>query len=84
MRYTVLFTGYAEKRLKKLPENVRQKILAAILSLADNPRPYGYKKLTGRDAYRIRVGDYRIIYEIEDKIVTVTIIDVGHRREIYD
>ena len=84
MKYTVLFTGYAEKRLKKLPENVKHKILSAALSLTENPRPHGYKRLTGRDAYRIRVGDYRIIYEIEDKIITVTVIDVGHQKEIYD
>jgi mRNA interferase RelE/StbE len=58
--------------------------LSAALSLSENPRPYGYKKLVGRDAYRIRIGDYRIIYEIEDKIITVTVIDVGHRKEIYD
>jgi len=84
MNYTVVFTGYAEKRLKKLTADVRQKILSATLLLSNNPRPYGYKKLVSRDAYRIRAGDYRIIYEIEDKIVTVTVIDVGHRREIYD
>lgn len=58
MKYTVLFTGYAEKRLKKLPENVGQKILSAALSLSENPRPYGYKKLVGREAYRVRIGDY--------------------------
>ncbi len=56
----------------------------AIHSLAENPRPNGYIKLKGKDAYRIRVGDYRIIYEIIDKILLVDVIDVGHRSDIYE
>ncbi|MFC0776288.1 type II toxin-antitoxin system RelE family toxin [Terrimonas alba] len=59
-------------------------IKAAIYSLADNPRPHGYKKLKGRDAYRIRSGDYRIIYSIFDKILTVEVIAIGHRKDIYE
>ena len=54
-----------------------------MLALEDNPRPYSYKKLKGRDAYRIRVGNYRIIYEIEDRILKIIVIDVGDRKEIY-
>ncbi|MGA0557011.1 type II toxin-antitoxin system RelE family toxin [Larkinella sp. VNQ87] len=58
--------------------------MEAIKALADNPRPFGCKKLKGRKGYRIRVGDYRVVYEINDGILVVLIIDVGHRREIYD
>ena len=55
-----------------------------IYDLADNPRPQGYKKLKGRKGYRIRVGNYRIIYEIFDEILLIDVIDLGHRKEIYE
>ncbi|WP_407640573.1 type II toxin-antitoxin system RelE family toxin [Algoriphagus boritolerans] len=53
-------------------------------NLAENPRPIGYKKLKGRDAYRIRVLDYRIIYELEDSILTIELIVIGYRKDIYE
>jgi len=56
----------------------------AILSLSKKPRPAGFKKLKGRDGYRIRVGHYRIINEIFDNILQVDVIDMGHRKEIYE
>jgi len=56
----------------------------AILALAVNPRPYGCKKLKGRDGYRIRKGDFRIIYDIDDKILVVEVIAIGQRKDIYD
>jgi mRNA interferase RelE/StbE len=52
--------------------------------LADNPRPQGYRKLKGRKGYRIRVGDYSIIYEIFDKVLVIEVVDLGHRKDIYD
>jgi mRNA interferase RelE/StbE len=55
----------------------------AIANLAVNPRPFGYKKLKGEEAYRIRVGDYRIIYEIDDGKIIVTVVSVGNRKDIY-
>ncbi|WP_420902516.1 type II toxin-antitoxin system RelE family toxin [Pseudoflavitalea rhizosphaerae] len=55
-----------------------------ILDLANNPRPHGYKKLKGRDGYRIRVGDYRVLYNIFDNILTVDVVNLGHRKEIYE
>ena len=58
-------------------------IKSAIAGLSQNPRPYGYKKLKGEEAYRIRVGDYRIIYEIDNDKIIVTVVSVGHRKEIY-
>ena len=56
----------------------------AIYALAENPRPHGYKKLKGRNGYRIRVADYRIIYDIYDNVLLVDVINLGHRRDIYE
>lgn len=83
MSYSVTFSKGVSKTLEKINEPYYSAIKTAIYSLADNPRPYGYKKLKGHDSYRIRIGDYRIIYEIFDKILVVEVIDLGHRREIY-
>ncbi|MBL0308824.1 MAG: type II toxin-antitoxin system RelE/ParE family toxin [Bacteroidetes bacterium] len=75
----------AEKDLAKLPTPVLRKIFPAIKSLADNPRPKGCKKLKGMDEYlwRIRVGDYRIVYSIDDEIRIVEVRSAGHRKNIY-
>lgn len=83
MKYTVLIERYAQKQIIKLGSKAIPVIKAAIAGLADNPRPYGYKKLKGEEAYRIRVGKYRIIYEINDDIIIVTVVSVGHRKDIY-
>lgn len=83
MKYTVFIERYAQKQIMRLDKKVIPVIKFAIASLADNPRPYGYKKLKGEDAYRIRVGDYRIIYEIDDYRIIVTVVSVGHRKNIY-
>ena len=83
MKYTVLIERYAQKQILKLDKKIIPVIKTAIASLADNPRPHGYKKLKGEDAYRIRVGDYRIIYEINDNTIIVTVVSVGHRKDIY-
>ena len=82
MKYTVLIERYAQKQIMKLDKKIIPVIKAAIADLADNPRPYGYKKLKGEDAYRIRVGDYRVIYEINDDKIIVTVVSVGHRKDI--
>jgi mRNA interferase RelE/StbE len=55
----------------------------ALRQLADNPRPHGCKKLEGSVLYRIRIGDYRLIYDIEDHIIKVTVVKIGHRKEVY-
>lgn len=83
MKYAVLIERYAQKQIMKLDKKIIPVIKTAIASLADNPRPYGYKKLKGEDAYRIRVGDYRIIYEINDGKIVVTVVSVGPRKDIY-
>lgn len=84
MRYKVNISKRAIKALCKVPEPYYSKLKQAIYSLTDNPRPVGYKKLKGREAYRVRVSDYRIIYEIQDSILLVEVVNVGHRREIYE
>ncbi len=82
--YTVVITKYALKKLGKLPTDIQSELSKRLLDLEINPRPSGCKKLTNRPGYRIRYGDYRIIYTIEDHILTVTVIDTGHRKEIYE
>lgn len=83
MTYRVEVSRSAAKAVTSLDKPVRRKILAAIDSLSGNPRPAGCKKMAGQETWRIRVSDYRIVYEIHDQILLVTVVDVGHRREIY-
>ena len=84
MSYKVEILKRAAKRLAKLPSKDYQKIKNAIRDLAINPRPQGYLKLKGStDKYRIRVGNYRVIYEIFDRKLIVTVVDLGHRKDIY-
>ncbi|MEO6721115.1 MAG: type II toxin-antitoxin system RelE/ParE family toxin [Ferruginibacter sp.] len=82
--YTLRIENAVVKALEKINEPYYSKIKTAILKLAKNPRPAGYKKLKGRDGFRIRVAGYRIIYDIFDNILTVDVIDLGHRKEIYE
>jgi mRNA interferase RelE/StbE len=82
--YRVLITRTAEKQLKKLPPDIQRKIAAMIVSLGIEPRPFSSKKMTGSSAtYRIRVGNYRIVYDILEREVVVTVLKVGHRKDIY-
>lgn len=67
-----------------LPEPARRRVDAAILALADNPRPNGCRKLAGEEGqWRIRVGDFRVIYQVRDAVLLVLVVRVGHRREVY-
>lgn len=84
MPYQVTIRPRAAKTLEKINDPVYSSIKKAIFSLGDDPRPHGYKKLKGRDGYRIRVGDYRIIYDIFDNILTVDVVALGHRKDIYE
>ncbi|MFN3802452.1 type II toxin-antitoxin system RelE family toxin [Belliella pelovolcani] len=79
MMYKVRLERKAQKKLAKIPDPYYSNIKASILDLGNNPRPKGYNKLRGREGYRIRVADYRIIYEIQDAILLVDVIDLGHR-----
>ena len=83
MKYQVILPKSARKELDRLPDDVASRILARLAGLETNPRPADVKKLRGRDAWRIRVGDYRVIYEIHDRVLQIIVITVGHRREIY-
>jgi len=83
-KYIVSLTRKAQKQLDKLPDNITQPIFEAIDDLAANPRPHGCKKLKGRDGYRIRVGDYRVIYDIFDAQLIIDVVSLGHRKDIYD
>jgi len=81
--YTVELSKKAQKQLDKLSDKIAEPIFEAITELENNPRPAGYKKLKGRDGYRIRVGNYRIIYDIYDHELIIDIIALGHRKDIY-
>ena len=84
MPWTVSIQLPANRQLSKLDQTVRKRVGAAISALTVNPRPPGCKKLVGVDAWRIRVGDWRVIYQIHDKQLIVIVVRVGHRRDVYD
>ncbi len=83
--YEVLLSKAARKQLSTLPVFVHNKIIEDISALTSSPRPPGCKKLKGyKNAWRIRVGDYRVIYEIQDQVLLVIVIAIGHRKNIYE
>lgn len=82
MTYQIQIEKSALKRLGKIETHTREKIRAAINDLAHNPRPFGYKKLVDEDGlYRIKIGNYRVIYEVRDNILLITILRVAKRNE---
>ena len=83
MRYEVRFNPAAAKELAKLPREVQRRLAPKIDALTVNPRPPGAERLSGEDAWRIRVGDYRVVYTIEDLVLLVLVIHVGNRRDVY-
>jgi len=83
VKYEVHILGAAEKEMDKLTTSLHHGLSQRLLSLEENPRPRGSRKLTGREEYRLRVGIYRILYTIDDTNLVVTIFAVGHRREVY-
>ena len=82
MTYAIFIERRAQRSLSRIAAQDRDRISGAIRHLAEEPRPKGVKKLSGRDAWRIRVGDYRVIYEIRDERLSILVVDIGHRREI--
>jgi mRNA interferase RelE/StbE len=82
--YTLQYKKKAIKALAKINEPYYTALINAIDGLTENPRPHGYTKLTGRDGYRIRVGTYRIIYDIFDDMLIVEIVNVGSRGDVYE
>ena len=83
MSYSLFVEAKADKDLGKLPPDVQERIDAAIDGLADDPNPPGARKLQGREGYRIKAGDYRVLYAVNEEEMTVTILRVGHRKNVY-
>jgi mRNA interferase RelE/StbE len=83
MPYLVKLKRSAEKELEHLPEKIHDRIVAALIALKNNPLPVGAKKLHGREGYRIRVGDYRILYVVDDSKQNIEVFSVAHRRKVY-
>ncbi len=84
MSYEVQILPKVARQIKALSVEVRQDISLTIQSLANDPRPVGVKKLSGeKDIYRVRAGNYRVLYQIVDKVLVVVVVSVGHRREVY-
>lgn len=81
--YQVAIKRSAEREMDALPPQIFKRVEVAILGLENLPRPAGCKKLRGLDEYRLRVGDYRVLYTVDDDMRSVEIIAVGHRREVY-
>ena len=83
MTYQVIIKRSAEKELDSFQGSIHERIVGHLLALEENPRPPGSKKLQGQESYRLRVGDYRVLYTIDDKSKQVIVLAIGHRREVY-
>lgn len=83
MSYEVILPKSVQKELDRLPTEINNRVLERLAALEANPRPSDVKKLKGRSAWRIRVGDYRAIYEINDQSRQIIVVTVAHRREVY-
>jgi mRNA interferase RelE/StbE len=83
MKFQVILPKSVQKELNRLPDDITNRILARLTGMETNPRPPDVRKLKGRAAWRIRVGDYRVIYEIYDRISQIIVLTIGHRGNIY-
>jgi mRNA interferase RelE/StbE len=81
--YELVFKKSVAKDLREFPKADVKRILQRIRSLADDPRPAGCERLSGQERYRLRQGVYRIVYEIDDKVLIVLVVKAGHRRDVY-
>jgi len=81
--YSLEILRSAQKALGKIARQDQDRIISAVEALAADPRPAGCKKLSGRPAWRIRVGSYRVIYEVQDEKLLVLVVQIGHRKDIY-
>ena len=81
--YSLEIKRSAAKELAQVPPKDRGRIVARIHALADDPRPVGAERLSGQERYRVREGDYRILYEIEDQVLRIMVVKIGHRRDVY-
>ncbi|MBW8040277.1 MAG: type II toxin-antitoxin system RelE/ParE family toxin [Planctomycetes bacterium] len=82
-KYKITIKNSAAKELAEIPKKDLPKIVKHIQSLAQNPRPHGSQKLSRKEEYRVRQGNYRIVYSVDDKVLTVDVVQIGHRREVY-
>lgn len=83
-RFDVLIKPSAVKELEAIPRKKdRRRIVQRVRDLAEDPRPHGRRKLSGQERYRLRQGDYRIVYSIEEKRLIVFVVKIGHRRDVY-
>ena len=82
-KYRIIFRKSVAQDLRRIPKRDLRRILATIDSLSEEPRPSGVERLSGQERYRVRQGNYRIIYEINDKEVIVMVVKVGHRKDVY-
>ena len=84
MSYTIRMESRVRKTLDRLPADLYARIMRKLEALQENPRPFGVEKLAGpEDLYRVRVGDWRIVYAIRDRELVVIVVRIGHRREVY-
>jgi mRNA interferase RelE/StbE len=84
VNFRVELTSAAAREVRKLDPQIRRRVLTSLAQLEDDPRPPGSRRLAGfDDAWRVRIGDYRVLYEIVDELVLVTVFRVAHRREVY-
>jgi len=83
LKFELFIERSAQRALSKIPLPHRDRVVDLIRRLAGDPRPHGVKKLSGRDAWRIRIGNYRVIYEIHDDRLVVLVVRVGHRKDVY-
>ncbi|MES9856039.1 MAG: type II toxin-antitoxin system RelE/ParE family toxin [Sedimenticola sp.] len=83
MIYEIKIKRSAQKSLAKIPLNCQDNIIGSIRRLSNEPRPEGCKKLSGRDAWRIRIGQYRVLYEIHNTELQIMVVKIGHRGEVY-
>ena len=81
--YRLVIKPSASKEIEALPKQDRKRVVARIEGLAKDPRPVGSEKLSGKEQYRLRQGNYRILYSIEDQILIVMVVKIGHRKEVY-
>lgn len=84
MTYRITVLPAAIREIRKLPPEAKRRVQAVVELLAEEPRPPAAKKLTARPEWRVRTGDYRILYRIHDDVLTVVVVRAGHRRDIYD